>query len=57
MYKSVLQSIEGIAIYPIFTLLLFFSFFVAMVVWVIRMDKKKINLLSHLPFEDEKNVT
>ena len=56
MYKSVLQSIEGIAIYPIFTLLLFFSFFVAMVVWVIRMDKKKINLLSQLPFEDEKNV-
>lgn len=55
MYKSVLQSIEGVAIYPIFTLLLFFSFFVAMVVWVVRMDKKKINLLSHLPFEDEKN--
>lgn len=53
MYKEVLRSIEGIEIYPIIALLIFFFFFVGVIVWSARIDKERLRELSLLPLDGE----
>jgi cytochrome c oxidase cbb3-type subunit IV len=53
MYKEVLRSIEGIEIYPIVALLIFFAFFVGVIIWSARMDKEQLRELALLPLDDE----
>jgi hypothetical protein len=47
-----MESIIGIEIYPIISLVLFFSFFVGLLIWVARTKKEYINHLENLPLED-----
>ena len=49
--KHNLTSIDGVSIYPIISLLIFFLFFAFMLTYVIRMKKKDVNELSNIPFE------
>ena len=49
--KHNLTSIDGVSIYPIISLLIFFLFFAFMLTYVIRMNKKEVNELSNIPFE------
>ena len=41
--KHNLTSIDGVSIYPIISLLIFFLFFAFMLTYVIRMKKKEVN--------------
>ncbi len=52
MFKEVLQHIEGIEIWPIVSLILFFSAFLFVVWRVIRLDKQFVNHMGELPLED-----
>lgn len=51
--KGPLESIEGVAIYPIISLLIFFIFFTALFWWVITARKDYINKVSDLPLDLE----
>ncbi|CAN5480080.1 cbb3-type cytochrome c oxidase subunit 3 [soil metagenome] len=51
MFNEVLQSIDGISIYPIFSLLIFFVFFLGLTIWVIKADKNYLKKMSELPIE------
>lgn len=53
MYKEILQSIEGISIYPIISLVVFVLFFVIILVWMLKVDKNYIKKMENLPFEKE----
>ncbi|MCH6200365.1 cbb3-type cytochrome c oxidase subunit 3 [Aquiflexum sp. LQ15W] len=53
MKKDILSSIENIEIYPIISLLIFVIFFIGMFIWVISVDKKYINHMKEMPFNDE----
>jgi len=55
--KHHLTGIDGVSIYPIFSLLIFFIFFTVMITYVIRMKRKVVDELSNIPFEsnDEKS--
>jgi len=53
--KHNLTSIDGISIYPIISLLIFFLFFAVMITWVYRMRKTEVDELSNIPFENEEN--
>ncbi|AFK01521.1 cytochrome c class I [Emticicia oligotrophica DSM 17448] len=53
MYKNVLNSIEGISIYPIFSLIVFVTFFTALGIWVFKADKKYVNHMENLPLGNE----
>jgi hypothetical protein len=44
--KHNLTSIDGVSIYPIISLLIFFLFFAFMLTYVIRMKKKEVNELN-----------
>lgn len=48
-----METIAGIEIYPILSLLLFFLFFVGLYFWVFTYNKEKINQLGNLPFAEE----
>lgn len=54
--KQNMDTISGIEIYPIISLLIFFLFFVALYTWTYTYKKEKITEMSHLPFEDENEI-
>lgn len=51
--KGHMESIEGIEIYPMISLLIFFLFFVALFWWVFTAKKEHINEVSKLPLDQE----
>lgn len=51
--KGHLTSIDGIEIYPIISLLIFFLFFVGLGIYIFRADKEKINEIKNIPLDDE----
>ena len=54
--KHNMDTISGIEIYPIISLLIFFIFFVALYTWVYTYKKDKISEMSNIPFtEREEN--
>jgi cytochrome c oxidase cbb3-type subunit IV len=59
MFKYYFEQIKGIDIYPIISLTIFFTFFIILLIWVIKVDKKYISKMSGLPLEgsDSKNTT
>ncbi|MFZ2322285.1 MAG: cbb3-type cytochrome c oxidase subunit 3 [Ignavibacteriaceae bacterium] len=56
MIKEYLQSIDGVSVYPIISLIVFVVFFAALLVWVFKVDKNYIRKMENLPLEkDEEN--
>lgn len=53
MYKAILRSLDDITLFPIVAFLIFFIFFVLLFVWVIRMDKNRINYLANMPMDND----
>ncbi|MFM7023720.1 MAG: CcoQ/FixQ family Cbb3-type cytochrome c oxidase assembly chaperone [Flavobacteriales bacterium] len=51
--KGHLDSISGIEIYPIISLLIFFTVFTVMLVWAFRADKKYLEEMSNLPLDNK----
>ncbi|WP_188459000.1 CcoQ/FixQ family Cbb3-type cytochrome c oxidase assembly chaperone [Psychroflexus planctonicus] len=51
--KQYLETIEGIELYPIISLLIFFSFFVILFWWVFTAKKDYIQKMSDIPLTDE----
>ncbi|MDX1908793.1 MAG: hypothetical protein SF053_17285 [Bacteroidia bacterium] len=57
MYKDVLRSISDVSLYPVVAILIFFAFFVALIVYVLRMDKTQVRDMASIPVLDEPVVT
>lgn len=56
MIKEYLQSIDGVSVYPIISLIVFVVFFVALLIWVFKVDENYIREMENLPLEkDEEN--
>ncbi|MBF6608031.1 MAG: CcoQ/FixQ family Cbb3-type cytochrome c oxidase assembly chaperone [Flavobacterium sp.] len=50
--KHNMETIAGVEIYPILSLLIFFLFFVALGIWVATYKKEAIIELSQIPLDD-----
>lgn len=50
--KHNMETIAGVAIYPILSLLIFFLFFVGLALWVFSYKSEKIEELSQIPLKD-----
>ena len=48
-----METISGVEIYPIISLLIFFGFFVGLAFWVLSYKKDKIDEMSQIPFDEE----
>lgn len=51
--KHNMETIAGIEIFPIISLLIFFFFFVALFIWVFNYKKETIKELSNIPLNNE----
>jgi cytochrome c oxidase cbb3-type subunit IV len=51
--KHNMETIAGVAIFPILSLVIFFAFFVGLGIWVFSYKKDKIKELSQIPLNDE----
>jgi len=54
--KNHMESIAGIEIYPMISLLIFFTFFVVLFYWVFTAKKEYINTVSNIPLENENDT-
>lgn len=55
--KNHMESIAGIEIFPIISLIIFFTFFMLLFWWVFTAKKEYINEVSNLPLENQQNDT
>lgn len=53
--KGDLESIDGVSVYPIISLLIFFIFFAALFWWVFTAKKNYIYEVSQLPLDANQN--
>lgn len=51
-FINYLKSIEGVGIFPLVSLLIFFVFFVALLVYVFRADKSTFEKIKNIPFDN-----
>lgn len=54
--KHYMESISGIEIYPMISLLIFFIFFVILFWWVFTAKKDYIQKVSNLPFDNQNDT-
>ncbi len=57
MYKDVLRAMEGVNLYPSISLILFFTFFVLLVIYLVKSGKEKWEDAALLPLETEESQT
>ena len=55
--KGHMETIEGVEIYPILSLLIFFIFFVVLFWWVFTARKDYISNMEQIPLESENDQT
>lgn len=51
--KGYLENIEGVATYPMISLLIFFVFFATLFVWVLTASKDHIKEMSQMPLDTD----
>lgn len=56
MYKELLQSIEGIEVYPIISLIVFVLFFAIILLWMFKVDKNYIKKMENLPLDNDEEI-
>jgi len=54
MHKEVLRAIQGIGLYPVISLIIFFLFFTTVFLWVLRMKRGEAEKMAALPLDDGK---
>ncbi len=50
--KGYMETIDGVATYPMLSLLIFFFFFVILFWWVLTASKEHIKEVSNIPLEN-----
>ncbi|TVQ10673.1 MAG: hypothetical protein EA364_12010 [Balneolaceae bacterium] len=53
MYKDVLTRMEGIDMFPLIALVIFFTFFVLLITWVVRLNRGYVDSMSNMPLDEE----
>jgi len=54
MFSNYLSSIEGVSIFPIISLIIFFSIFMTVLIWVFKKDKVYMSEMANIPLEENK---
>ncbi len=52
---NALERIRGVEIYPIISLLIFFTFFVIMTYFVFNLDKGYVDKMKNMPLEEDED--
>lgn len=54
--KHNLDTIAGIDIFPVISFIIFFLFFIVLFVWVSKINKTEIEIISNLPLEEDEKM-
>ena len=54
-FINYIESISGVSIFGLISLLLFIGFFSLMLIWTLKADKRLIEEISHIPLDPEQN--
>ncbi|HEU6447023.1 MAG TPA: CcoQ/FixQ family Cbb3-type cytochrome c oxidase assembly chaperone [Verrucomicrobiae bacterium] len=52
MVENVLQDIEGVGLYGVISICIFFAVFIAAITWMMSLKKADLNSMSQLPLQD-----
>jgi cell division septal protein FtsQ len=55
--KQYAETMEHVAVYPVISLLIFFIFFVVLLMYVKKMDKQSVQVLSNIPLDGAEETT
>ena len=50
-FINYLESIAGVGIFPLISLLMFFLFFVVLSIWALKVSKEHLEKIKYIPFE------
>ena len=56
MFSQNLSSIDGVSIFPIISLVLFFVMFSGVLYWVLKKDKSYMEELASIPLQDNNEI-
>ena len=51
MFKEVLESIQGIGLYGVVSICIFFGFFSLMLIWAFALKQNYLQTMGHLPLD------
>lgn len=54
-FRHYLETITGVDIYPLISLIIFFGFFAALFYWVVKVKKSYIDEIKNLPLGNDDN--
>ena len=54
-FINYLQSIAGVGIFPMLSLIIFFTFFIVLVIWALRVNKEYITDMKNIPLDNPSN--
>lgn len=52
MFKHYFEGIQNVEIWPIISLIIFFLFFVILILWIFKVDKKYIRKMKNMPLDN-----
>ncbi len=55
--KHNMETIIGIEIFPLISFIIFFSFFVGLIIYVIALSKRHVADMSAMPLQSEESTT
>ena len=53
MFKHYFERLQDVEVFPVISLLIFVLFFITLLIWVVKADKKYIKSMEHLPLSEE----
>ncbi len=56
-FINYLQSIAGVGIFPMISLIMFFVFFVVLAVWALKVNKNYISDMKNIPLDNHNETT
>jgi cytochrome c oxidase cbb3-type subunit 4 len=56
MFQHYFELIDGVEVYPIISLLVFLFFFIMILIWFFRADKKYLKEMEELPLESKTEI-
>lgn len=57
MYKEVARNIPNIGVFPAISFVIFFLFFLGLLIWVLKVDKKLIEKIKNIPMDNNHQNT
>jgi cytochrome c oxidase cbb3-type subunit 4 len=53
MFRQYLDKISGVEVYPMFSLMVFFAFFVGLIWYVAKANKAEMDIISKIPLNND----